>query len=85
MLFGFAIDELLVKCPFHKLDWARSLAVNLILSRYASAVEEIVGGFARSVHTMSNTGTHGSKERAGPLWIRRYVIVVLRHILAISE
>ena len=28
-----------------------------------SAIEEIVGGFARSVYTMSNAGTHGIKER----------------------
>ena len=51
----------------------------------ASAIEEIVGGFARSVYTMSNTGTHGSKERADVMRIRRYVIVVLHDILALPE
>lgn len=50
-----------------------------------SAVEEIVGGFARSVYTMSNVGTHGVTERQDVLRIRRYVIVVLHDILAISE
>ena len=50
-----------------------------------SAIEEIVGGFARSVYTMSNAGTHGIKEREDVLRIRRYVIVVLHDILAIAE
>jgi hypothetical protein len=50
-----------------------------------SAIEEIVGGFARSVYTMSNAGTHGIKERQDVLRIRRYVIVVLHDLLAISE
>jgi hypothetical protein len=51
----------------------------------ASAVEEIVGGFARSVYTMSNTGTHGRNERDDVLRIRRYVTVVLHDILALPE
>ena len=51
----------------------------------ASAIEEIVGGFARSVYTMSNAGTHGVKERADVMRIRRYVIVVLHDILALPE
>ncbi len=50
-----------------------------------SAIEEIVGGFARSVYTMSNAGTHGIKERKDVMRIRRYVIVVLHDILAIAE
>lgn len=50
-----------------------------------SAVEEIVGGFARSVYTMSNAGTHGVREREDVLRIRRYVTVVLHDILAIAE
>jgi hypothetical protein len=50
-----------------------------------NAVEEIVGGFARSVYSMSNAGTHGIKERQDVLRIRRYVTVVLHDILAISE
>jgi hypothetical protein len=49
----------------------------------ASAVEEIVGGFARSVYEMSNAGTHGTRERAEVMRIRRYVIVVLHDILAL--
>lgn len=48
-----------------------------------SAVEEIVGGFARSVYTMSNAGTHGIKDREDVLRIRRYVTVVLHDILDI--
>lgn len=50
-----------------------------------SAIEEIIGGFARSVYTMSNAGTHGIKERQDVLRIRRYVIVVLHDLLAISD
>jgi hypothetical protein len=50
-----------------------------------TAVEEIVGGFARSVYTMTSAGTHGIKERGDVLRIRRYVTVVFHDILAISE
>lgn len=64
---------------------ARGLKDETAPEQAASAVEEIVGGFARSVYTMSNTGTHGSKERADVLRIRRYVIVVLHDILALPE
>lgn len=49
------------------------------------AIEEIIGGFARSVYTMSNSGTHGVKEREDVLRIRRYVTVVFHDILAIAE
>jgi hypothetical protein len=51
----------------------------------ANAIEDIVGGFARSVYTMSNAGTHGAKERTDVMRIRRYVIVVLHDILAMPE
>jgi Predicted pPIWI-associating nuclease len=64
---------------------ARGMKDETAPEQAASAVEEIVGGFARSVYTMSNTGTHGSKERADVLRIRRYVIVVLHDILALPE
>jgi len=34
---------------------------------------------------MSNTGTHGNKERTDVMRIRRYVIAVLHDILALPE
>jgi hypothetical protein len=64
---------------------ARGMKDETAPEQAASAIEEIVGGFARSVYTMSNTGTHGSKERADVMRIRRYVIVVLHDILALAE
>jgi len=64
---------------------ARGMKDETAPEQAASAVEEIVGGFARSVYTMSNVGTHGSKERSDVMRIRRYVIVVLHDILAMPE
>lgn len=64
---------------------ARGMKDEAAPEQAANAIEEIVGGFARSVYTMSNSGTHGSKERADVLRIRRYVIVVLHDILALPE
>jgi hypothetical protein len=64
---------------------ARGMKDETAPEQAASAVEDIVGGFARSVYTMSNTGTHGSKERADVLRICRYVTVVLHDILALPE
>jgi hypothetical protein len=64
---------------------ARGMKDETAPEQAASAIEEIVGGFARSVYTMSNTGTHGSKERSDVMRIRRYVIVVLHDILAMPE
>ena len=49
----------------------------------ANAIEEIIGGFARSVHELSNIGTHVSLERTEVQRIRRYVIVVPHDILEI--
>jgi len=64
---------------------ARGMKDETAPEQAVSAVEEIVGGFARSVYTMSNAGTHGMKEREDVMRIRRYVTVVFHDILAISE
>ena len=64
---------------------ARGMKDETAPEQAASAIEEMVGGFARSVYTMSNAGTHGSRERTDVMRIRRYVIVVLHDILAMPE
>lgn len=64
---------------------ARGMKDEAAPEQAAAAIEEIVGSFARSVYTLSNSGTHGRKERADVLRIRRYVIVVLHDILALPE
>jgi Predicted pPIWI-associating nuclease len=50
----------------------------------ATAIEEIIGGFARSVYELSNIGTHVSLERTEVQRIRRYVIAVFHDILEIT-
>lgn len=64
---------------------ARGMKDQTAPEQAVAAIDEIIGGFARSVYTMSNAATHGMKERADVMRIKRYVVVVLHDILQIPE